>query len=232
MYSTKLMAIPHPDDIRLHLQAGWDIPFAQKAIIAFSKLSFSSSSWTSWSPEALTSTGPQIDTVPSTEDPWVVNPSDTLPAAEPIALNPHNLLSWPRDFVVHFYTYNVLFHVSAGFQRGKLVKWLANSHSPDPFCGPNGIAPLGHIAAWCTAKTAGDAHINYHIPIEFLRPAQPRKKGQECFIMNSQYRGGIHTVIKCNTKNRTVDLRLLSTSSITVTVSFDDVCLVEPARNL
>ncbi|KAG2748511.1 hypothetical protein P692DRAFT_20874826 [Suillus brevipes Sb2] len=38
-YSTELVAIPHPDDIQLHIQAGWDTPFAQKATIAFSKLS-------------------------------------------------------------------------------------------------------------------------------------------------------------------------------------------------
>jgi hypothetical protein len=112
------------------------------------------------------------------------------------------------------------------------VKWLASSHSPDPFCGPNGIAPLGQIAAWCTAKTAGGAQVDYHIPVEFLTPAQPHKKGQECFIMNGEYRGGIRTVTKCNTKNRTVDLRLLPTSSITVAVSLDDVCLVEPTRNM
>jgi hypothetical protein len=47
-----------------------------------------SSSWTSWSPEDLASAGPQIDARPSTEDPWVVNPSDTQPAAEPTAPNP------------------------------------------------------------------------------------------------------------------------------------------------
>lgn len=38
-YSTELVAIPHPNDIRLHHQAGWDISFTQKAEIAFSKLS-------------------------------------------------------------------------------------------------------------------------------------------------------------------------------------------------
>ncbi|KAG2737566.1 hypothetical protein P692DRAFT_20883431 [Suillus brevipes Sb2] len=125
-----------------------------------------------------------IDAGSSTEDPWVVNPSDSLPVAEPTAVNPQNPLICLRDFVVHFYTYHAQFHVSAGFQGGKLVKRLASSHSPDPFCGPNGIAPPGQIAAWCTAKTAGGARVDYHIPVEFLTPAQPRKKGQECFIMN------------------------------------------------
>ncbi|KAG2740339.1 hypothetical protein P692DRAFT_20753428 [Suillus brevipes Sb2] len=47
-----------------------------------------STSWTSWSSEAVASAGPQINTESSTEDPWVVNPSDNLPVAEPIAVNP------------------------------------------------------------------------------------------------------------------------------------------------
>ncbi|KAG2743352.1 hypothetical protein P692DRAFT_201809141 [Suillus brevipes Sb2] len=80
----------------------------------------------------------------------------------------YNPLSWLRDFADHFYTYNMLFYVSAGSQGGKLVKQLASSHSPDPFCRPNGIVLPGHIAVWCTAKTAGGAQM-----------------GQECFIMNA-----------------------------------------------
>jgi ribosomal protein L24 len=47
-----------------------------------------STSWTSWSSEAVASAGPQINTESSTEDPWVVNPSDNLPVPEPIAVNP------------------------------------------------------------------------------------------------------------------------------------------------
>ncbi|KAG2750984.1 hypothetical protein P692DRAFT_20727630, partial [Suillus brevipes Sb2] len=38
-YSTELVHIPHPNDIRLHHQAGWDLPFTRKAEVAFSKLS-------------------------------------------------------------------------------------------------------------------------------------------------------------------------------------------------
>ncbi|KAG2750986.1 hypothetical protein P692DRAFT_20727664, partial [Suillus brevipes Sb2] len=141
-------------------------------------------------------------------------------------------MCWLKDFAVQFHAYHALFNVSAGFQGGKLIKRLAYSHCPDPFCGPNGLSPPGHISAWCTAKTAGGARVDYHIPVEFLTPAQPRKKNQECFIMHGQYRGGIRTVAKCNTKNRTVDLRLLPTSSISITVSVDDVCLVEPIKNI
>ncbi|KAG1780895.1 hypothetical protein EV702DRAFT_1042602 [Suillus placidus] len=94
-----------------------------------------SSSWTSWSPEALASFALQTDARPSTEDPWVVNPSDSMPAAEPIAPNLH-------DFAGQFYTYHTLFNVSAGFQGGKLVKWLTNLTIPsipsiNNTCSPN-----------------------------------------------------------------------------------------------
>jgi hypothetical protein len=141
-------------------------------------------------------------------------------------------ICWLKEFSSQFHGYHALFNVSAGFQNAKLLKRLAYSHSPDPFCGPNGLAPPGHVAAWCTAKTAGGAKVDYHIPVEFLTPAQPRKKNQECFVMDGQYRGGIRTVSKCNTKNRTVELQLLPSSQVTVTVGFDDVCLVEPLKHM
>lgn len=73
--------------------------------------------------------------------------------------------------------------------------------------------------------------MDYQIPVQYLTPAQPRKKNQECFIMDGQNRGGIRTVAKCNIKNRTVELKLLPSSQLTVTVGFDDVCLVEPFKH-
>lgn len=35
--STKLVCIPHPDDLHFHLQSGWDTPFVKQTEIAFSK---------------------------------------------------------------------------------------------------------------------------------------------------------------------------------------------------
>lgn len=80
------------------------------------------------------------------------------------------------------------------------MKRLANSHSTDPFCRHNDIVLPDHIAVWCNAKTAGSARVNYHIPVKFLTLARLHKKGQECFIMNGEYQGGICTITKCNTK--------------------------------
>ncbi|KAG2031209.1 hypothetical protein BDR03DRAFT_1016296 [Suillus americanus] len=36
-YCTELVPVPHPDDLRLHLQSGWDTAFVKKAEITFSK---------------------------------------------------------------------------------------------------------------------------------------------------------------------------------------------------
>jgi hypothetical protein len=36
-YCTELISVPHPDDLCLHLQSGWDTPFVKQAEIAFSK---------------------------------------------------------------------------------------------------------------------------------------------------------------------------------------------------
>ncbi|KAG2038738.1 hypothetical protein BDR03DRAFT_981276 [Suillus americanus] len=188
--------------------------------------------WADWSPEVLAAYSSQPDgPSSSTESPWTVNASDVQDTAE-LQPKPRDALCWLKDYAHQFHGHHALFNVSAGFQGGRLLKRLVYTHSPDPFCGPHGLAPPGHIAAWCTAKTAGGAVVDYHIPADCLTPAQPRKKNQQCFIMDGQYRGGIRTVAKCNTKNRTVDLSLLPGSHITTTVGFDDVCLVEPSRNI
>jgi hypothetical protein len=36
-FCTKLVVVPHPDDLQLHLQSGWDTNFIKKTKIAFSK---------------------------------------------------------------------------------------------------------------------------------------------------------------------------------------------------
>jgi hypothetical protein len=135
-----------------------------------------------------------------------------------------------QEFSSTFFTYHALFKVSPVFLGGKLDKRLAYTQCPDPFNGPDGPAPKGSIAAWCTAKTAGSAVQNYNIPGDNLIPAAPRKKGQECFILDGQYRGCILFVSKCNVKDGTVDLKLMQDSNITINLRNDQVCLVEPIR--
>ncbi|KAG1721950.1 uncharacterized protein EDB91DRAFT_1088302 [Suillus paluster] len=146
----------------------------------------SSVPWVTWSPEVLAAMSSQTENAGSaTEDPWTFNASDAADAVvETTQPKPRDPICWLKEYASQFHRYHALFNVSAGFQGGKLLKRLAYSHSPDPFCGPNGLAPPGHISAWCTAKTAGGARVDYQIPVEFLTPAQPRKKNQECFIMN------------------------------------------------
>ncbi|KAG1777581.1 hypothetical protein EV702DRAFT_1225171 [Suillus placidus] len=187
--------------------------------------------WASWSPGVLAAFATQTDNAgPSNQakDPWTVNPSDTVPTVEPAQHNPREPIIWLREFALKFHCYHALFNISAGFQGGKLIKHLANSDCPDPFCGPNNIAPPSHIAAWCTTKTAGGIRMDYHIPVKFLTPNHPRRKNQECFVMNGDHRGVIITVAKCNLKTRTVEFQLTSTS----TLSFDDLCVVEHSKDM
>lgn len=95
-------------------------------------------------------------------------------------------ICWLKAHASQFHDYHALFNSLVGFQGSKLLKRLVYSHCPDPFCGPNGPAPPGHILAWAPAKTAGGARVDYQIPIECLTLAQPQKKNQECFIMDGQ----------------------------------------------
>ncbi|KAG2079751.1 hypothetical protein BD769DRAFT_1400454 [Suillus cothurnatus] len=70
-------------------------------------------------------------------------------------LKPHNPICRLKNYEYQFYKYHGLFSVSTSFQGGRLLKHLIYSDCPDPFYGSHGIAPSGHISAWCTAKTAG-----------------------------------------------------------------------------
>jgi hypothetical protein len=96
-------------------------------------------------------------------------------------------ICWLKDHESQFHGYHALLNISESFQGGRSLKHLVYSDCPDQSCSPNGIAPPGHISAWCTAKTTGGPVVNYHIPSDCLTPAQPHKKNQECFIMDGQY---------------------------------------------
>ncbi|KAG1721948.1 uncharacterized protein EDB91DRAFT_1256292 [Suillus paluster] len=194
----------------------------------------SSSSWTSWSADAVFNHSqtdiPTAGPSSPTPNPWVVNPDDiqdTIDGAILKLSEKPGPSSWLKEFAPALFTYHALFKVSISFQGGKLNKRLVYTQCPDPFCDPNGPAPENCIAAWCTAKTAGGAVQHYHIPAVDLTPAPPRKKNQECLVLEGEYRGGIHTVVKCNTKLHTVELSLMTGSHLTFTMSLDQVCLVE-----
>ncbi|KAG2029502.1 hypothetical protein BDR03DRAFT_987713 [Suillus americanus] len=76
----------------------------------------------------------------------------SMPAASrtPLSFTPNHV-----DYAHQFHGHHTLFNVSAGFQGSRLLKCLVYTQSPDLFCGPHGLAPPGHISAWCTAKMAG-----------------------------------------------------------------------------
>lgn len=196
-----------------------------------------SSSWTSWSADALLNhSEPDIPTAgpsSSTPNPWVVNADDVQDTIDAVILKLSEKpgpSSWLKEFGQALFTYHALFKVSVAFDGGKLDKRLVYTHCPDPFCGPNGPAPRCCVAVWYTAKSAGGAKQHCHIPEAYLTPAPPRGKNTQCLVLEGEYRGGIFTVARCNLKAKTVVLELMSGSTVTVTLPIDHVCLVEPFR--
>lgn len=134
-----------------------------------------------------------------------------------------------KDFSTQFLTHHAVFKVSASFMGGRLDRRFVSTTTPDPFCGVNGPAPEGCVAAFCTSNSAGAALQHYHIPAKDLSPAPPRKKNQQCLILDGDSRGQILTISKCNVKKNTVEIAV--TANTTLTLRFNQICLVELAAN-
>lgn len=141
-------------------------------------------------------------------------------------------LSWlmKKEFSLTLLSHHALLKVSPRFEQGRLSKRFVSTACPDPFCGANGPAPEGYVAAFCTSNGAGARIQHYHIPASDLSPAHPHKKNQHCLILDGEYRGLILPVSKCNMKSKTVEVLLMTSATITVTLHFDQICLVEVAQ--
>ncbi|KAG1863910.1 hypothetical protein F4604DRAFT_1683524 [Suillus subluteus] len=194
--------------------------------------------WTSWSDgQDLHPSSPNDDPITglasATPDPWAVDNNDVQDiieaAAQKLAEKP-GPLSWLQEYSPTFFSYRALFKVSHRFHGGRLSKRVVQTECPDPFVGPHGPAPQGTVTVRCTAKTAGGSMQHYYVPGEDLTPADPRRQGEECFILEGPYRGGVMTVSKCSTKTRNVDLKLMVGANITTTLRFDQVCVVQPMQ--
>ncbi|KAG2737713.1 hypothetical protein P692DRAFT_20761114 [Suillus brevipes Sb2] len=134
-----------------------------------------------------------------------------------------------KEFSSKLSGYHILFKVSVGFMNGRLQKRFVSTACPDPFCGENGPAPEGCVAVFCTSNSAGAALEHYHIPASDLSPAPPRKKNQECLILDGIHRGLIRIISRCEiSKKNTVDIKV--TPTVTVTLRSDQICLVERSR--
>ncbi|KAG2028303.1 hypothetical protein BDR03DRAFT_1019990 [Suillus americanus] len=112
--------------------------------------------------------------------------------------------------------------------RGRLHNRFVSTACPDPFLSLNGPAPDGCVAVFCSLNGAGAAIQHYHIPITDLSQAPPRKKNQECIVLDGSLRSSISTIAKCNLKKNTVDIAV--TPSTLITLRFDQICLVEKSR--
>ncbi|KAG1788772.1 uncharacterized protein HD556DRAFT_1447617 [Suillus plorans] len=191
----------------------------------------SSITWTNWgaSSEDLGMADNPSSLNPSqTADPWTVDINDMLDArTEKTEKSP---LAWlmSKEFLSKFTTYHAMLKVSPSFMGGRLHNRFASMACPDPFLGQNGPASEGCVAVFCSSNTAGAAIQHYHIPTTDLSPAPPRKKNQQCIVLDGSYRGCIFNVAKCFLKKNTVDIAV--TPSVFINLRFGQICLVEQSR--
>lgn len=135
-----------------------------------------------------------------------------------------------KEFSSKLFKYHVVLKVSPSYMGGRLSKRFVSTASPDPFCGENGPAPSGCVATFCTSNGAGATIKHYHIPTSDLSPAPPRKKNQHVLVLDGEHRGLIQTIASCYNKDGIV--KIMITPTITITLRFDQICLVEPVRNM
>jgi hypothetical protein len=185
----------------------------------------------------------------STFDPWTVDAQDTqdnidaraekvqdnggslMEASQYVANLTIGPLPWlmSKEFASQLLTYHALLKVSLKFNGGggKLHRRFVSTACPDPFCGANGPAPEGFVAVFCASSNKGATLQHYHIPAGDLCPAPPRRKNQLCLILDGEFRGQIRTVSKCNVKLSTAELVVGDSDAPSITLRFDQICLVE-----
>ncbi|KAG2097503.1 uncharacterized protein F5147DRAFT_777951 [Suillus discolor] len=164
-------------------------------------------------------------------DPWTIDPQDNEDRQEKIQHD--GPLPWlmRKEFASTLLTYHVVLKVSPSFMGGRLHKRFVSTACPDPFCGANGPTPENCVAAFCTSNGTGAAIQHYHIPAHDLSPAPPRKKNQQCLILDGEHRGAILTIAKCNVKKNSAEMFTntnITTAPLLVTLRFDQICLIEP----
>ncbi|KAG1836179.1 hypothetical protein DFJ58DRAFT_847121 [Suillus subalutaceus] len=182
----------------------------------------SSNVWSSWSAhpggvDAAQDPLLSIQPSSSTLQPWSVDKNDTQDSNDATAekLRDSGPLPWLREFSSLFRKYHAMLKVSPSFD-GSLSKQFVSTSCPDPFCGDNGPAPEDFVAAFCTSNGAGAAMKHYHIPARYLSPAPPRKKNQECLILDGPHRGLIRTLVSCSAKHANVKINIMPTAAVTL----------------
>ncbi|KAG2135055.1 hypothetical protein BD769DRAFT_1665010 [Suillus cothurnatus] len=169
----------------------------------------------------------------STFDPWTVDAQDTQDNINARAekVQDNGPLPWlmSKEFASQLLTYHALLKVSLKFNGGggKLHRRCVSTACPDPFCGVNGPAPEGFVAVFCASSNKGATLQHYHIPAGDLCPAPPRRKNQLCLILDGEFHGQIRTVSKCNVKLSTAELVVGDSDAPSITLRFDQICLVE-----
>ncbi|KAG2107666.1 uncharacterized protein F5147DRAFT_774113 [Suillus discolor] len=204
--------------------------------VAITGTGTSTSMWTAWTSSPKDQAGNPLPSVnpnslTTESNPWTVNANDTLDSidarTEKLKEGP---LAWlmKKEFSSKLNTHHVMLKVSPSFMGGRLHNQFVSTACPDPFLGLNGPAPDGCVAVFCSSNSAGTAIQHYHIPVTDLSPAPPRKKNQQCLVLDGSHRGSICNVAKCNIKKNTMDIVIAPSTSINL--RFDQICLVEQVR--
>ncbi|KAG1865675.1 hypothetical protein C8R48DRAFT_772675 [Suillus tomentosus] len=181
------------------------------------------SPWTTWTSNAegivdhlSSSVAPSL----SDFDPWVLNPEDTQDNIDARAEKLPDSVPLPwlmgKEYSSTFLLHHAVLKVAVGFMGGRLHKRFVSTACPDRFCGVNGLAPENCVAVFCTSSNVGAAIQHYHIPAKDLSPAPPRKKNQQVFVLDGEYRGNVFIVIKCNVKKNTVEVAISPTTYVTL----------------
>ncbi|KAG1787212.1 uncharacterized protein HD556DRAFT_1312927 [Suillus plorans] len=173
-------------------------------------------SWAPWSASpgdvdvAHDPSSSTINPSSSTSDPWTVDNQESIGTEK---LPDRGPLSWlmTKEFSSKLFNYHMVLKISPSFMGGRLNKQFVFTACPDPFCGENGPAPKGSVAALCTSNGAGATIKHYHIPMSDLSPAPPRKKNQDVLILDREHRGLIQTIVSCYNKGGVVKITITPT---------------------
>ncbi|KAG1907980.1 uncharacterized protein F5891DRAFT_974570 [Suillus fuscotomentosus] len=186
----------------------------------------SSSGWSTWSRssgglDVTQDSSSSVNPISSTHQAWTIDQLDIQDNNDARAekLKDSGPLPWLREFSSVFLKYHVMLKVSPIFDA-LLSKRLVSTTCPDPFCGENGPAPEGCIAAFCTSNSAGAAIKHYHIPAIYLSPAPPRKKNQECIILNGSHRGLVRHLASCSIKSSDIKINITPTLMLMYTTKY------------
>lgn len=139
------------------------------------------------------------------------------------------------DVLKSLESFRAVFQISPGW-RDTYTGRLARTEVPNPFQGPSGPAPHGHLAVRLTSRTKGANLLADNIPERSLQPYAPVKKNTLCMVIkNKEGEGGermgtvLWTIKVSSKEQKAVVRRLDGTPASEGDLPFARIILVEMA---